>query len=91
MSSRDAMGDQSGKLEMTQTINVLWDVTGESTADLLNLITALNNNSYWIRRSFDMTPEKARLLYDYVFEQLRPEFLSIFPSYLNLAINPSGV
>ena len=38
-----------------------------------------------------MKLEKARLLYDYVFEQLRPEFLSIFLSYLNLVINPSGV
>ena len=32
MNSRDAMGDQSGKFEMAQTINVLWDVTGESRA-----------------------------------------------------------
>ena len=57
----------------------------------LNLITALNNNSFWIQLSYDVKLEKARLLYDYMFEQLRPEFLSIFLSYLNLVINPSGV
>ena len=34
MNSRDAMGDQSGKFGMAETINVLWDVTGESTAGL---------------------------------------------------------
>ena len=86
------MSDQSGKLEIAVRLLIFYEMLQVNLQLAFKLnITALNNNSYWIWLSFDVKLEKARLLCDYMFEQLRPEFLSIFLSYLNLVINPSGV